>query len=72
MQLCQKRKMLAQFFFEFCRFTFNFEHFQKRMTLIADVFLILRTLKDVDDKCLKSRTSGEPSTSNMVNGPKHC
>ena len=23
------------------------------------------------DKCLKSTLSGDPSTSNMVNGPKH-
>ena len=24
------------------------------------------------DNCLKSRVSESPSTSNMVNGPKHC
>ena len=24
------------------------------------------------DKCLKSPVSEDPSTSNMVNGPKHC
>ena len=24
------------------------------------------------DKCLKSLDSEDPSTSNMVNGPKHC
>ena len=24
------------------------------------------------DKCLKSPASEDPSTSNMVNGPKHC
>ena len=24
------------------------------------------------DNCLKGPVSGDPSTSNMVNGPKHC
>ena len=42
------------------------------MTLIADVFLNLQTAKIVLDKCLKSPVSEDPSTSNMVNAPKHC
>ena len=49
MQLSQKGKIFSEFFFffEFSKFRFNFEHFQKRMTLIADLFLNLRTPKNV-------------------------
>ena len=47
MKLSQKRKIFSKFFLAFCKFGFNFEHFQKRVKLIADVFLNLQTLKDV-------------------------
>ena len=47
MQLSQKRKILSNFFFTFSKLRFNFEHFQKKMTLIADVFLNLQTPKNV-------------------------
>ena len=47
MQLSHKQKTFSQYFFAFYKFRFNFEHFQKKMTLIADVFLTLRTPKDV-------------------------
>ena len=33
--------------FAFSKFRFNFEHFRKKTTLIADVFLNLRTPKHV-------------------------
>ena len=42
------------------------------MTLTAFVFPKLRTLKTWLDKCIKSTFSEDPSTSNMVNMPKHC
>ena len=42
------------------------------MTLTAFVFPKLRTLKTWLDKCLKSPFSEDPSTSDMVIGPKHC
>ena len=58
-------------FFSFSKFRLNFEHFQKKMTLIADVFFFgLR--KTWSDKCRKSPVSEGPSTSNMVNGRKYC
>ena len=41
------------------------------MTLIDSVFPILRTQKTWSDKCLKSLVLEDPSTSNMVNLPKH-
>ena len=43
----KKKKMLSTFFLVFSQFRFNFEHFQKKITLIADVFFDLRTPKNV-------------------------
>ena len=42
------------------------------MTLIDFVFPKLQNTKRMSDKCLKSAVSVDPSTSNMVNMPKHC
>ena len=42
------------------------------MTHTAFSFPKLQTLKTWLDKCLKSPFSEDPSTSNMVNVPKHC
>ena len=39
MQLSQTQKIFSQFFFPFSKFRFNFQLFQKNVTLIADVFL---------------------------------
>ena len=36
--LSQKQKTFSEFFSSFLKSTLNFEHFQKKMTLIADVF----------------------------------
>ena len=36
--LSQKQQTFSQFFSPFLKPTLNFEHFQKKMTLIADVF----------------------------------
>ena len=36
--LSQKQKTFSRFFSDFLKSTLNFEHFQKKMTLIADVF----------------------------------
>ena len=44
----------------------------KEMTLIAHIFLKSWNAEDVVRKCPKSLASADPSTSNMVNGPKHC
>ena len=38
MQLSQKRKTFSELVFAFSKFGFNFEHFQKKMTLIGDFF----------------------------------
>ena len=36
--LSQKQKIFSEFFSAFSKSTLNFEHFQKKMTLIAYVF----------------------------------
>ena len=36
--LSQKQKIFSQFFFAFSESALNFEHFQKKMTVIAYVF----------------------------------
>ena len=47
MELSRKRKTLPQFFSSFFKFSFNLEHFQKKMTLIPDVFPKLQTPKNM-------------------------
>ena len=45
--LSQKQKTFSEFFSPFFKPTLNFEHFQKNMTLIADVFPKLPSPKKV-------------------------
>ena len=45
--LSQKQKTSSEFFSSFLKSTLNFEHFQKKMTLIADVFPKLPSPKKV-------------------------
>ena len=47
MHLSQKPNTFSEFFFAFFEFVLNFEHFQKKMTLIAYVFPKLPTMKDI-------------------------
>ena len=47
MHLSAKLKILSELFCEFFEYVLNFEHFQKKMTLIAYVFPKLPTTKDV-------------------------
>ena len=42
MHLSQKQKIFAEFFSSFSESALNFEHFQKKMTLIAYVFRKLK------------------------------
>ena len=46
-QLSHKRKSFSQVYFALSAFLFNFEHFQKKIALIADVIFKLRTPKNV-------------------------
>ena len=45
--LSQKQKVFSQLLAVFFEFALNFEHFQKKMTLLAYVFPNLPTTKDV-------------------------
>ena len=45
--LSQKQNIFSEFFSVFFESALNFEHFQKKMTLIAYVFPKLPTTKDV-------------------------
>ena len=47
MLLSQKEKYFPEFFSSFFEFALNFEHFQKKTTLIAYVFPKLPTMKEV-------------------------
>ena len=47
MLLSQKQKLLFEFFAAFFEFALNFQHIQKKMTLIAYVFPKLPTAKHV-------------------------
>ena len=42
-ELSKKQTAFSQLLLEFWKSTLNFEHFQKKMTLIADLFPKLRT-----------------------------
>ena len=54
-QLLQKRKTFSRFHAAFSTSRLNFQHFQKRLTLIANIFPKLQTLKEglrsVSKKC---------------------
>ena len=47
MHLSQNQKIFSEFFSAFFESALNFQHFQKKMTLIAYVFPKLPTTKDV-------------------------
>ena len=47
MQLSQKLKRFSQYFSTFSKFRVNFEHFRKKMTLIAYLYQRLRPAKNV-------------------------
>ena len=60
MHLSKKQKIFREFFAAFFEFALNFEHFQKKMTLIAYVFPKLPTTKNVLRQMFKSSRFREP------------
>ena len=60
MHLSQKQKIFSDFFSAFLKSALNFEHFQKKMTLIAYVFSKLTTTKNVLRQMSKSSRFREP------------
>ena len=71
MQVSEKQKTFSEFFSSILKSRFNFKHFEKKMSVIAELFPKLRTRKRWLKKCLKSPASEDHSTSNMVRGTKH-
>ena len=73
MQLSQHEKYFLNFFFHFLNFDWILNIFEIKMSLLDDLFLKLRTLKDMVKKIsLKSPVSEGSSTSNIVDRLKHC
>ena len=72
MILSEKKNFFSQFFAAFSKSKLKFEHFDRKYNPHSFLFSKLRTLKAWLDKCLKSPTSEDYSTTNMVNVPKHC
>ena len=60
MHLSQKQKIFSEFFSAFFKSALNFEHFQKKMTLIAYVFPKLTTTKKVLRQMSKRSRFTEP------------
>ena len=60
MHLSQKQQIFSDFFSAFFKSALNFEHFQKKMTLIAYVFPKLTTTKNVLRQMSKSSCFREP------------
>ena len=60
MHLSQKQKTFSEFFSALFKSALNFEHFQKKMTLIAYVFPKLTTTTNVLRQMSKSSCFREP------------
>ena len=60
MHFSKKQKIFSEFFSAFFESTLNFEHFQKKMTLIAYVFPKLPTTKYVLRQMSKCSRFREP------------
>ena len=60
MEFSQKQKLYLIFFCSFLKSSFNLEHFQKKMTLIADVISTLRTPKNMVRSMHKKSRFREP------------
>ena len=72
MQLSQKQKTFSQFVSSFFKATLNFEQFQKKMLLIADVFPKLRTPKNWVNQISKKSSFMGPIRKQHVTGSKYC
>ena len=72
MQLSQKENNFSEFFAGILKAAITFRYFEKKMTLIDFDFPKLLTPETWSGKRLKCSVSDIPSTSNMLNVPKHC
>ena len=60
MHLCKKQKTFSEFFSAFFESALNFEHIQKKVTLIAYIIPKLTTTKNVLRQMSKSSRFREP------------
>ena len=60
MHLSRNQKIFSEFFSAFFESALNFEHFQRKMTVIADVFPKLPITKNVLRQMTKSSRFREP------------
>ena len=72
MIISHKQKTFFEFVLGFSKFTFNFECFRKKDEPHSWCIFKLMDFKNVVRSMSKRSGSEEPSTSDMVNGPKHC
>ena len=71
MHLSQKQKIFSEFFSAFFKSALNFEHFEKKMMLIAYVFPKLTTTKNVLRQMSKSSRFREPLDKRHGKRSKH-
>ena len=71
MPLSEKRKFFSEFFVPLLKFTSNFKHFVKRMIVIANVFPILQTIKNLLRSLSKKGYWEQALTVNMWKCPKY-
>ena len=79
-QLSKKQKAFSEFFIDFSKSTLNFDHFQKKDTLIADLFVKLRTPENVVRYMSKKsrfkgpfgRQHGEKVQTLLQSGQQYC
>ena len=72
MQLSQKKKLFSGFVCAFLKAKLNFEHFQKKMTFIADILPKLQTPKNVVTQISKKSPFREQFSKEHVRGTKPC
>ena len=72
MQLSQKQKFFSEYFASFLKSTINFKYFEKKDDPHRFCISEITDSENVVRWSLKSSVSEDPSTTNIVNVPKHC
>ena len=72
MQLCQKHKAFSRFFTAFLKSRLYFQYFDKKDDAHRLCNFEITHSESVVRKFVKNPVSENPSTSKMLNVPKHC
>ena len=70
--ISQKQKIFSGFFIAYLECASNLEHFEKKMSILAQLFPKLFTRKSWLLKRLKGLASEHHSVSNVLTGSRHC